>query len=80
MYMTLLGLFSYIVLVELSPIEEQWPSKVEYITYVWVSTMIAEEIRQVGLRYKYSVRTRIFVLLVLCLVNKANDFSFLFLC
>ncbi|ESO89164.1 hypothetical protein LOTGIDRAFT_229069 [Lottia gigantea] len=47
-YLVFLGVFTYFVLVDLRPvIEENSPSLLEYITWVWLGTMVIEELRQI---------------------------------
>ncbi|XP_041363121.1 transient receptor potential cation channel subfamily M member-like 2 isoform X1 [Gigantopelta aegis] len=54
-YFVFLAIFSYFVLVDLRPVEEpNSPSFWEYITWIWVATMVIEELRQLKTQYKIS--------------------------
>ena len=48
MYFAFLGLFSYVLLLDFRPPPPKGPGGPEIMLYVWVFTLVLEEIRQVG--------------------------------
>ncbi|XP_041363122.1 transient receptor potential cation channel subfamily M member-like 2 isoform X2 [Gigantopelta aegis] len=62
-YFVFLAIFSYFVLVDLRPVEEpNSPSFWEYITWIWVATMVIEELRQLTDLWSFFFILLLFVL------------------
>ncbi|KAH9512883.1 hypothetical protein Btru_036871 [Bulinus truncatus] len=54
-YIVLLGLFSYFLLTDMSPVNgSDSPSVIEYIVWAWFATLVLEEIRQVAVVHQSS--------------------------